>query len=93
MPCLKCGSSDLVAHVSIPWKAQFVERHGTVRIGGARITQLDIKESWDKKGGTPRTLKGPIVCAACNAKHVYYTGDDQPALRLGNYTKLKKLLK
>lgn len=94
MPCLKCGSAKLVAHVSIPWKAAFIERHGTVKIGGVRITQLDIKESWDKDPtGAERILKGPIVCTDCGAHHVYYKGDEEPPLRLGKYAVYKKMLR
>lgn len=94
MPCLSCGCEDLIAKVKISWDARFVERHGTVRIGGVKITQLDIKEAWDNKPGQePKKLKGPIVCTKCKAEHVYYTGDDQPPLRLGKYARMRKLLK
>lgn len=94
MPCLKCGNPGLVAKVKIPYDAPFVERHGTVKIGGARLHQLMIKSSWDREqNGEEKKLKGPIRCPMCKAEHVYYTGDTDPPLRLGKYAKWRKLVK
>ena len=88
MPCKKCGSDKLVAKVKIPWEARYVERHGTVSVGGVKISQLDIKNAWDSNpDGTPKTVKGPIRCKDCGAEHVYLADpqDDGENLRLGSY--------
>ncbi len=84
--CLKCGGK-LIAMVRAVIPAPLAAKGGTVKVGGVKFTQINIKEAWDNdipNGGAPRQLRGPIKCGDCETEHFYVIGSKKP-LRLGDY--------
>ncbi len=86
MKCLACGSEELYGKVLPEILAPLANRGGSVKIGGVKFTQVDIKTCWDTVPGTgvEKAVKGPIYCGDCTQEHHYLTGDAKP-LRLGPY--------
>ncbi len=79
MNCLSCGADSLFAEVTVKIFLPLAARLGSVKIGGNKITQIDIKKAWDcLPDMTPREVKGPIVCGACGATHCYTVGAVPP---------------
>lgn len=77
MKCLDCDSENLKAQVTLVYDVPLAARMGTVKIGGMKVTQLDLKEAWDKQA-----IRGPIRCFDCGAEHYYVYGATDP-LRKG----------
>ncbi len=77
MKCMLCGSPDLKARVTLIYDVPLAMRMGTVKVGGFKVTQLDVKETWDNLG--PR--RGPIYCQECGEEHYYLVGDPNPLRR------------
>lgn len=79
MKCLSCGSESLFAEVTVKIFLPLAARLGSVKIGGNKITQIDIKRAWDfEDDGTAREVKSPIICAACGVEHRYTVGAASP---------------
>lgn len=75
MKCVNCGSEDLYCSGSVSFLLPLAARHGSVKIGGFKITQIDIKKAWDlNDDGTPKTTKGPVVCGECETRMIYTEG-------------------
>lgn len=77
MKCVLCGSEDLKARVTISYNVPLAQRMGTVKVGGLKVTQLDVKEAWDGLG----SRRGPIYCQDCGEEHYYLVGDPSPLRR------------
>ena len=84
--CLKCGG-DLVAIVTITKAVPLADRNGTVKIGGVKVGQMDLKNFWDKNNAREdapdQAIRGPIKCVDCETEHFYLVGDKKP-LRVGS---------
>lgn len=79
MKCLSCGSESLFAEVTVKIFLPLAARLGSVKIGGNKITQIDIKRAWDlEEDGAAKEVKSPIVCATCGARHHYTVGAASP---------------
>lgn len=77
LQCLDCESVDLRAIVHVVKYLPLGARGGSVKVGGNNVTQMDLKNQWDKED-----VRGPIVCLDCGAEHHYVVGSKKP-LRLG----------
>jgi hypothetical protein len=88
MKCLACGSEQLHAVVTLTRLIPMADRNGTVKIGGMKIGQADMKQEWDQidtPGGlVERMIRGPILCVDCESRHYYVVKSKNP-LRLGSY--------
>ena len=87
--CLSCGSEGtLLAKVTIVKMVPLADRGGTIKIGGQKLGQADLKETWDTvhrpSGIEDRLIRGPIICADCEAEHFYVVGSKRP-IRLGSF--------
>jgi hypothetical protein len=87
MKCLLCDSEDLKANVVYSTFMPLAMRHGTVKVGGHKVSQLDLKEAWDKVEGVDKDIKGPIYCMECGTEHYYVVGDQHP-LKMGSYAEV-----
>lgn len=75
MKCVNCDHDELYCQGQISFMLPLAARHGSVKIGGFKITQIDIKKSWDlNSDGSERTRKGPIVCPMCETVMEYEAG-------------------
>jgi len=92
--CGSCGSEDLRAKVTIQKIVPLADRNWTIKIGGQKIGQADLKASWDKLGGQEngpdQTIRGPIICADCETEHFVVMGDPKP-LRVGSVEEARLL--
>ncbi len=77
MKCILCGSDELKARVTLSYDVPLAQRMGTVKVGGLKVTQLDVKEAWDNSG----SRRGPIYCQNCGEEHYYLVGDPSPLRR------------
>lgn len=75
MKCPSCDSDQLLAVLTITKSLKLAVRGGSVKVGGEKITQVDLKDAWDKDPeGKEREIKGPILCADCGEPSFYVTG-------------------
>lgn len=85
--CGVCGSEGLVAKVTIQKIVPLADRNWTIKIGGQKIGQSDLKASWDKLGGAEtgpdQLIRGPVLCSDCETEHFVVMGDPKP-LRVGS---------
>ena len=92
--CLKCGSEGLLCKVVIIKFLPLADRNGTVKIGGHKVGQMDLKNSWDttngKQDGPDQRIRGPIICPDCETEHYYLVGDAKP-LRMGNVDEAREV--
>ncbi len=65
MECLVCGSLELMGHVTLSYDAPLAKRGGAIKVGGIKVTQLDVRAAWEKLD------RRPIHCFECGTKHVY----------------------
>jgi hypothetical protein len=72
MVCLVCGSENLKAHVELVYDVPLAARKGGIKIGGIKVTQLDLRVAWEKLAARP------IFCHECGQEHVYNVGDKEP---------------
>lgn len=88
MKCKSCDAEKLFAKIGIQRDVPLAARGGAVKVGGIKVSQLDLKEAWenDMSSGeaVPRVLRGPILCGGCGAEHFYVVGAKEPLL-LGSY--------
>lgn len=83
--CLECGDPELFASITLTRFVPLADRNGTIKIGGVKIGQIDLKNTWDADPmGEEKKVRGPIFCGSCNAEHFYVVGSPNP-LRLGCY--------
>lgn len=94
MKCPVCDSKELVAFVTIRKVLELTQRGGSVKVGGVKVSQVDIKNVWDLNQGTkkPRTIKGPIQCVECGSDLFYVTGAKNNPL-MGHYDLAKRIEK
>lgn len=91
MNCLSCKTGTLLARVSAILMAPLAQRGGSIAMKGVAVKQTEIKDWWDKDlVGDKRMIRGPIICADCDAEHVYLCGL-QPSLRLMMHDEAKAL--
>lgn len=92
MKCPVCGGEKLLAKVVITKMVPMAMRGGSIKIGGQKISQADLKTAWDKTGpGAERTIKGPFLCTDCDSELFYvagaknnpYVGSHEAAKKLG----------
>lgn len=82
MKCIECGSEQLYGVVRVEVWLPMAAKGGSVKVSGAKVTQIDIKNEWDRASdGSTNPVKEPIVCAACDTIHRYTVGKT-PALSL-----------
>jgi hypothetical protein len=92
--CLNCGEAELFAMVTITKAVPLADKGGTIKIGGQKIGQMDLKWTWDKianKDDAPdQKIRGPIVCGSCEQEHFFVVGDKNP-LRKGSVVEAREL--
>jgi len=75
MKCVCCNSDDLFGKVTLSIGLEITKRGGSVKVGGSKISQLDMKDAWNKGNGcVPATIRGPILCADCGTEMFYVVG-------------------
>jgi hypothetical protein len=88
MECPQCGSKELLAVITIVRIIPLAQRGGSVKIGGQRLCQMDLRDAWDKhpydREGPDKPIRGPIHCAECSAEMFHVTGAPQNPI-LGSY--------
>ena len=87
MDCVACkAENSLYGRVVITKMVPIADRNGTVKIGGQKLAQTDLKLFWDTDvaSGEDRKIRGPIMCLHCEAEHYYVVGSKRP-VRLGSY--------
>lgn len=86
MQCLRCNSEDLRGEILIRKSLPVTRRRGSVAIAGVKVSQKELKTTWDYDGDDVRLIRGPILCADCGAEHFYVKGGaDNKRLRMGSY--------
>jgi hypothetical protein len=65
MNCLACGSEAMKARVELAYDVPLAARNGGIKIGGLKVTQLDLRAAWEK------LEHRPIYCHECSTKHIY----------------------
>lgn len=63
--CLECGSENMKARVELAYNVPLTARMGGIKIGGFKVTQLDLRDAWEKM------QRRPIWCHECATPHVY----------------------
>lgn len=103
MKCKACDSSELHARIELQRNVPLAARGGGIKVGGVKVSQLDLKETWetesyevDRGDGSHdtdtrvRALRGPIFCSSCGAEH-FYVVDAKDPLILGSYAEALEL--
>jgi len=92
--CLACGHPELLALITLHRAVALNGRKDTIKFAGVKLGQMDLKFAWDTIGGRQDSpeqfIRGPIVCAECEAPHFYIVGDKNP-LRLGDVHEARAL--
>lgn len=92
--CLSCDQPELLAMVTIVKAVPLADKGGTIKIGGQKLGQMDLKWTWDKianKDDAPdQKIRGPIICAACEQEHFFVVGDRNP-LRKGSVVEAREM--
>lgn len=84
--CLACGADALAAAVTLTRLVPLAARGGSVKVGGVKITQIDVRDAFIKTPrGEDRRIRGPIYCTECGAEHHMVVPSDT-ILRLGPLT-------
>lgn len=93
--CLHCGKPELLAMVTINKAVPLADKNGTLKIGGQKIGQMDLKNAWDKIGGLEsgpdQMLRGPIICGNCETEHFWVVGDKKAPLRIGSVVEAREI--
>ncbi len=75
MKCPYCGSEELLCPVHITVMCSPAKRGGSIKVGGVKVTQVDIKDAWNKDpAGNDKPIKGPFKCADCGESSFYVDG-------------------
>lgn len=92
MKCKACDHSELRARITLTRDVPLAARGGNIKVGGVKVSQLDLKETWehDETLGEERVIRGPIFCSNCNAEHFYILKAKDP-LFLGSYDEAVEL--
>lgn len=72
LKCLVCGSENLRGHVTLTYDVPLAARGGGIKVGGLKVTQLDVRAAWE------RETSRPVYCLDCLTRHVYRVGEDEP---------------
>lgn len=75
MQCLVCASLNMKAHVTLEYDVPLTQRNGGIKIAGIKVTQLDLRDAWNKL-----ELR-PIWCHDCLAEHLYDVGAGELRLK------------
>ena len=65
MKCPNCGSDQLRAHVMLAYDLPLAARDGAIKVGGVKISKLDLREAWEK------LEQRPIWCTACHGQYFW----------------------
>lgn len=87
MKCVECDSEELMAKITITKFVPLANRGGSIKVGGQKLGQEDLKVAWDQESPddpTPRKIRGPIFCANCGTEH-YYEMDNKKNPIKGSY--------
>lgn len=86
MKCLECGSDEvLMGVVTIRKALPLALKGGSIKVGGFKVSQIDIKNIWDKDvNGDDKRIRGPIQCSECGTEH-FYVAKSKNSLRKGSY--------
>lgn len=103
LKCKACDHSELKGRVVLERMVPLAARGGSIKVGGVKVSQLDLKDTWEnephdvprgdgsyEEGTQERVIRGPIFCSACNAEHFYIVGAKDP-LFLGSYAEAVEL--
>lgn len=72
MQCLECGSENVKTRVTTDYDVPLAARNGSIKVGGIKPSQLDLKTSWEKqRDGSDHRIRGPIFCHDCGTEHYY----------------------
>ncbi len=75
MKCPSCKGENLIGRVTIVKMLPMAQRGGSVKVGGSKISQVDLKNAWDKTGpGKDKDIRGPIWCSDCDQELFYVSG-------------------
>lgn len=72
LKCLVCGSENMKAEVKLSYSVPLAARGGGIKIGGIKVTQMDLKLKWDE------LTERPIICHECGQGHMFHVGADEP---------------
>jgi hypothetical protein len=90
MRCESCDSEELFGVVNIRKALPMAKRGGSVKVGGQKISQVDMKDAWDSGTVQDPKIKGPIFCGDCDTEHFYVTGAPSNPY-VGSYRRAIKL--
>lgn len=85
LACLSCGAQQMMAAVTMTTMVPMADRNGTLKLGGVKVGQIDLKNVWDMQNEKERKIRGPIFCNECGEEHYYVVGGKPNALRRGSY--------
>lgn len=90
MECVGCGAETLVGIIAVTKEVPLAKRNGTIKVGGVKIGQLDLKEAWDTEVNTAgeiteRVIRGPIRCTSCETPHFCIVAAGRTRLFIGDY--------
>lgn len=78
MKCPDCDSEEMKGYVQLERYIAMAKRNGTVKIAGEKVSQLDLKEKWDKNDdGSEKDVKGPIFCMECGERFEFVVSASQ----------------
>lgn len=81
--CKVCGSDQLLCEIVITKYLPLAARGGSVKVGQAKVTKLDLQEAWDREDGKDRKVKSPVICEACGTRYEYHVADADPLKQIG----------
>lgn len=71
MKCLCCSSENVKARVTLEYDVPMAARNGAIKIGGIKVTQMDLRDKWETLAARP------VYCHDCGQLH-YWMPDGDP---------------
>lgn len=81
MECPSCKARDEIQAIfSVRVVAPLAKKGGSIKTAGVKVTQIDIKDAWNKDpiSEEERMIRGPLICMNCDAELVYVVKSDNP---------------